>query len=516
VNLAALRHGDRAWAIPTAIVARLVFWVLTQRVWEDALITVTHARNAVQGLGLTHHAGEPLTHGFTSAISVLIPLAGEAISPGAGILTIRLVSLLAAVATIVAAERLTTALGVSAWPRRFVLLYLALDPLQVFYGMAGMETQVAVAILLWSTWLATQDRPAQLGVSLGLALLVRPDFVLWAGIVLVFLAVRSRRAAVRTALVTGAVIAPWLLFTTLYYGSPIPQTIVAKAMIYAPALSGSIWDWALGQLVGHVEVLVRTYAPFFENTFVVGAPIAWGLAAAVSAAIWVLAVAGGVSVWRAAPSLGAFVLAYTMYRALALPTYYFDWYTPPVAAVGVVLAASGMSRLRLPRAERLLALAGGVAFAVPLVFMIGLEQRVQTVIDDGIRRPVGSYLAMVVPPGQPVALEAAGYIGYYSGATIYDYPGLTSRAALAAVESIPRPQRRVAAMLIVLRAPWIVVRPWEYGQLGELDPGLQAQYGLCKAFDAGLAGRISWGGLVLQTVDNHFEVRRLGGCESAQ
>src|SRR5262245_65197842 len=104
--IAGLTSGDRAWAIPTAIAARLVFWIVTQRVWEDALITITHARNAVEGLGLTHHAGEPLTHGFTSAISVLVPLAGEIVSPGAGLLALRLASLVAAVATIVAADLL--------------------------------------------------------------------------------------------------------------------------------------------------------------------------------------------------------------------------------------------------------------------------------------------------------------------------------------------------------------------------------------------------------------------------
>src|SRR6185503_19187259 len=127
---------------------------------------------------------------------------GEAIAPGSGLLTLRIASLLAAVATIVFADRLMTALRVSPWPRRFVFVYLALDPLQVFYGMAGMETQIAVAILLWSAWLTTQDRPVELGVSLGLGLLARPDFVIWAGIVLLFLGFRSSGAAIRAALIT--------------------------------------------------------------------------------------------------------------------------------------------------------------------------------------------------------------------------------------------------------------------------------------------------------------------------
>jgi hypothetical protein len=42
-----------------ALVARLTFWLYTGRVWEDALITITAARNVWEGVGLTHHASEP-------------------------------------------------------------------------------------------------------------------------------------------------------------------------------------------------------------------------------------------------------------------------------------------------------------------------------------------------------------------------------------------------------------------------------------------------------------------------
>ena len=45
--------------IGLAVLARVAFWLITDRVWEDALITVTHARNVVAGIGLTHHPGGP-------------------------------------------------------------------------------------------------------------------------------------------------------------------------------------------------------------------------------------------------------------------------------------------------------------------------------------------------------------------------------------------------------------------------------------------------------------------------
>src|SRR5690348_1755921 len=77
-----------------AIAIRLFFWFYTGRTWEDALITLQHAENAARGLGLTHTPGSPPLHGFTSPISVLIPLVGEFLHPGFGLSLQKLVSAL--------------------------------------------------------------------------------------------------------------------------------------------------------------------------------------------------------------------------------------------------------------------------------------------------------------------------------------------------------------------------------------------------------------------------------------
>src|SRR5690242_1687916 len=78
-----------------AMAVRLGYWIYTSRTWEDALITLQHAENGARGLGLTHTpaAGPPL-HGFTSPLSVLIPLAGEAMHAGWGLAFLRIVSVL--------------------------------------------------------------------------------------------------------------------------------------------------------------------------------------------------------------------------------------------------------------------------------------------------------------------------------------------------------------------------------------------------------------------------------------
>ena len=61
---------------------------------------------------------------------------------------IRLVSLACFALAAVYAYRIANELGLGRWPTAFVLAYLALDQNQVFFGVAGMETQIAVAVLL--------------------------------------------------------------------------------------------------------------------------------------------------------------------------------------------------------------------------------------------------------------------------------------------------------------------------------------------------------------------------------
>ena len=321
--------------IGLAVIARLAFWLITDRVWEDALITVTHARNAVAGVGLTHHPGEPVTHGFTSAVSVLIPLAGEIIVKGSGIFVLRVASILAAIATIVFADRICRRLSLGRWPTAMVLIYLALDQNQIFYGMAGMETQVAVAVLLWSVDAVMAGSVLRTGLSFGVAVLTRPDFLLWNAAATLDLGLRDWRRAARIVAIGAIVVAPWFIFTTLYYGSPIPNTILAKSAHFVAPLPanldpGSLLAWVGTAITDHISAISLTFAPFYEDTLVVGAPLPLGLAFFISILVWILAVLGarrtwGIPGWRAAV---IFAAAFTVYRIALLPGAYVGLFVP--------------------------------------------------------------------------------------------------------------------------------------------------------------------------------------------
>src|SRR4051794_20380246 len=241
IGTLSVRHWPLTAGLLLAETSRIAFWAVTGRRYEDALITLTHAENAARGLGFVHHPQEGHVQGFTSALSALIPLAGEVVHHGAGMATIQTVSLFAAAATMVYAYLIARRLGLAAWPTFFLLAYLALDYNQIIFAMGGMETQIAVAVLLAGAFhVMRRDRIAS-GVLLGVAVLARPDFLIWTACALVwlFFADRGRRdEATKTALIALAVLTPWLIFTSLYYGSPIPHTLVAKSISFAqlPAL----------------------------------------------------------------------------------------------------------------------------------------------------------------------------------------------------------------------------------------------------------------------------------------
>ena len=57
----------------------------------------------------------------------------------------------------------------------------------------------------------------------------------------------------------------------------------------------------------------------------------------------------------------------------------------------------------------------------------------QSVIEDGLRQPIGLWLRdHAKTPHDSVMLEPLGYIGYYSGLKMLDYPGLASKEMVAA------------------------------------------------------------------------------------
>ena len=514
--------------IAAAVAVRLVFWTTTNRMFEDGLTTITHARNVPLGLGLIHHAGEGNVHGFTSAIGVLIPLAGELVHQGSGMLAMRVASLIAVCIALVYARLICRDLRLGAFPTAFVLAYLAFDQNMIFYGMSGMETQVAVTVILGGVYHVRRQDLVASGIWLGLAPLARPEFVLWVAPALAYLALVNLRRGIAAGGIAGAIVAPWIVFTTAYYGSPIPNTVVAKAAVSPiPAIlsNGSPlpWlEWLFGQVTGHIELLLYHFEPFHEVWSTAAAPLPGPILIVIAVVVADLFAIGLVASRQVAgwwPAL-AFVGLFFAYRVYFIPTInYYDWYLPPFLALVMIVVAAGLQRIYVwrPMITKFLSVALAFAFAMHVPFSFGVESKVQAV-ENQVRTNVAEYLKATVPPGESVTSESAGYIGFYGGVKLFDYPGLTSKTSVRALQALPPDQRDLPHLVAALRPDWLVLRPWELNSLREQFPEIAAEYQVVRVFqmsgvsdaqlDADGANTISFGGLSETDVDEKFIVLR--------
>ena len=508
-------------AIVAGLAVRIAYWVVADRRLDDALITIKHAKNLADGHGLTHHLGEDgPVHGFTSVLSVLVPVPGELVADGGGLVVIRLVSLVAFVAAAIYAYRIARELGLGPWPTGLALGYLALDQNQIFYGTAGMETQIAVAVLLASVYYVLVEDFTKSGIWLGLALLARPDFALWVGPALLYLLIRSRDGVARTWLAAIAVVAPWVIFATLYYGSPIPNTIIAKSQAFSPGFPpplavGDWFDFGWNLLKAHKDDWT-TLAPFLERAFILDTPLPRTLLKLIAWTVGALAIIGAVVTWRRRPSWRpavVYVLAWIAYKIVFLTVGYFEWYGMPALALIFLLAAAGLQWLTDERRWVFAAVPATVlvaAYAIHIPFTLPLERRVQQQIEDAVRDRVGRYLGEMAEVGESIVTEPAGYVGFYTNATLYDYPGLTSRTVAEALDANPEFSNPLGPVPL-LRPDWLVLRPGELEFFRLAYPDEARLYEEAERFAVAEADSpLELGGLSILNVDRDFIVLRRG------
>jgi len=451
-----------------AAAAPAVFALATDNIWEDFFITYRCSLNLVHGDGLVYEAGRRV-HAFTSPLGVLLP-AGlswliHADDPLRVMDLFRLCSCLAlAGAWALAARRLpgpaAVALAGGLW---------LLDPKLAAYATNGMETGILVFfVILW--WRALLDlRPGLAGLALGGLMWTRPDGFVYAGAVAAGIWLfrgpeRQLRWAewLRIAVIAGAIYTPWFAWAWYYYGSPVPNTILAKgthlnAVDSLGLLLTYPYRYVFGRCVAHDAFL----PPYFffggwpESLWWYGKALALGAAAA---AAWP-------RVARPARVAGlAFVLggAYLTMAARA------PWYFPAWQVLAYLAVAGGaealLQVLRARPAWRTLAAgalvaAGGAQAGLFVAVSTELREQ-QRLIEWGLRAPLGRDLARAAAGKKAtVFLEPLGYIGYYSGLSMRDTPGLCAPEVIA----IRRTGRTGMPQIIdALQPDWAVIRAGDF------------------------------------------------------
>jgi hypothetical protein len=455
-----------------AILYRTIFSFYTDRTWEDALITVLHAENFWNGLGLTHvRSDQGVIHGFTSPISLIIPLIGGYF--GYALPFQKLVSVIISILPIIFTAKIYklvfNKIDLSIF--LFTFLYLALEHHQVLWGMAGMETQVVVAILFFCFYACSKPSPSLIGISTALAMYARPDFLFLVMIVFLFILIFNREILIKSIMISAAIYLPWIIFTTIYYGSPIPNTILAKLYGYASISSPHLSKFLdllvpLGpSFAGHGTGYWREWDKGYISLFVLVLYLIGSLKALIKKQ-------------RALYVPVFFVLVYWAYYVF-LVNAVFGWYVVPLSATTIFIAGYGLrSIFRNPLPSNLCATVYIVCMLTVLIPNLNAERDIQHLIENNVRLKFSEWLRDNTPKNATIGLEPLGYSAYYSHRDIYDYPGLANKKVVKYLKE--NQGVGFCDMLEHFEPDFLVLRPHECKDLAFL----KRDYSFIKEFGA--------------------------------
>lgn len=224
---------------------------------DDAYITFRYARNLANGLGFVYNPGErvmgtstPLFTLLLSAAAYLqVPLTSAAfylgiLSDGA------IIFLMWEWGRSLSSELSGVVMGV---------IY-ALAPFSILAAISGMETSfyTLLLVLTFSLFLGRQYRGATIVAAV--AALTRPEGFLVLAAIYVSLTLINREIPWNHLLIGVGILLPWLAFASFYFGLPIPNSVIAKLIVYPP---DPVPLKSLGEIINQISnpFLAATLSP---------------------------------------------------------------------------------------------------------------------------------------------------------------------------------------------------------------------------------------------------------------
>lgn len=528
-NTAAIRR----WSLLLIVLAPAVFAVVTGNIWEDFFITFRCSLNLVQGDGLVFEAGRrlhvftsPLGTLLPAGISWLTgidhpetvlnlfrvlacgalagawALAAERIFHGDAAPSPR--DRLGALSGSTLLTTLSQSKGLPNGPRfprtpgrgrpgsnkerekgvhggyeisglGVALGLWALDAKLAAFSTNGMETAFLVLFVLLAWRSLLDGHLGWAGVALGGALWTRPDGFVFVGAIVAGVVLFPSdqrpdwRGWLRMAGVAALIYTPWFAWAWSYYGSPVPNTILAKgAYLEAGELIHRFliypWNLAFGGSPAHDAFL----PPYFFFGGWPGFIHGFGRVLALTAA--------AAPLWPGCPRPARVAgLAFVIGGAYLTATPQAPWYFPAWQVLAYLAVAGVVAGLAKRLGSRLLpriALGAGVT-AVLLVqawlfVSVAAQLRAQqAIIEWGVRAPLGRAIGEAARhSSETVFLEPLGYIGFFSGLAMRDTPGLCAPEVIALRKT---GIQSMAELVAALRPDWTVLRMEEYARFSAAE-----------------------------------------------
>jgi hypothetical protein len=410
---------------------------------DDAYITFRYARNAADGLGLVYNLDQYVLGTSSPLFALLLSLVYQVSHWEIPWIALGINSLADGFSVFLLykmAQRLSTPY----WAVYLCALCWAFYPLTIRYTLSGMETSLANALILGTFVLFVYHHFYAAIILATLAILTRPDASVVLVLLLVSQVIQAPGQVWKSFLIILAILFPWLLFATIYYGNPIPQSIWAKS---------------------HQIYLVHPYSNFFQifyNFSGIFINSLFGLSAegitftppanlflplrligALQLFLWILGVRTAVVQNKRYgyvflfPIL--FCLAYGLVglkgKAMA------EWYFVPLAPyyfLGILLGLSKISTAS--RTRRIVPITAFVILTAIQISGLNIGRLPDrnlwvppavSIARENLYRSVALKIKEKIQPAAVIATPEIGTLGYYSGCTILDTAGLISPEALS-------------------------------------------------------------------------------------
>lgn len=401
----AILHADAmSYALVWSVGVSLVLFALFHaRGFDDPFVTYRYAANLATGRGFVYNAGEHVlstTSPFYTLLLALLRLVGFDIPTVSNALG-------------------CVSLGVGGWGlwalfRRWgyhvgAVVALLLYPLSPLLALTiGLETTFALALIILGLLAYEQERFSIAAVVFACAVLTRFDALLVVTLVGGYdVVVRRCGPPWRAVVLFVALVMPWFIFATAYFGMPLPATLTTKR---------------LQGLLPQSQSFAEGILPFFAAYWTV--PLYWPL---LGCAI-VGSVAAIIQLRRGLLILGWVALYILAYVFLGVTRY--AWYYAPLVMGSVVLVALGVEAARRVLRAYHSGLWGQWATVLLVVVLFGAQVASLVAyyrVDNGrlrIYRAVGEWFRNTTPPDASIAMLEVGIIGYYSDRYIIDFAGL--------------------------------------------------------------------------------------------
>jgi hypothetical protein len=398
------------WILFASLVAVRIIGSNYFHFYDDAYITLRYARNLIEGNGFVFNPGEwilgittPLW-GLVGAVLHLLPTQIEYSVLG--------VSILADIGTMYLTMRVLERSGKPIAETYFALFFIASGVLTRI-GVSGMESSLFLFMACLALSAMNEGMAKRAVVIASIAYFIRPEAVLLVGAIALWplISKRDLKLSATLALISAMIVAPVLWMLYHYYGTFIPQSVLAKSTVE----KWSLWMVIKGLMLS--DPLCFVLLPLTIH----GAVRAWK--SEVYSKLWVA--------W-----IVPFALAYLISRPPV-----FKWYGEPVHYAEMLFSAYALQSLFTKREasrSKLLrqAVVNGLVVTIVAFWAVLLAVEGRSGVQHNMYYGFRDYFSEHPIKDDTLLCGDIGAVGYYSEAHIIDPYGLVTPDALK-YDSLP-------------------------------------------------------------------------------